>query len=462
MDTLTITKGAETLDFDGGGNFFVRWDRFPISVTKRRRSLLGGSLYEDTAERWTVNISGANTAAAVNAADDLVRVIESAEDWWEGQDDDVVLVNYQPENSGLGAALKSVIIGAPAGRPVLQLPGDFDAVGLQPTIKDALLSFVRRGPWLAAGETQSDTATTSPDEMAVTFGTAAENLSPVDIELRDFVSSAASDFDIPPGALFVYQDATDFRLWDAATQIRSGFSTHVDTTAHGNQVARLTTASGEIGAAFDDTIVTGRNIALYAVVHNLDSSTSWNLTTTMANTSTATSNTRSNIISLPTGDTEKALVCLGYFTRARDASYWILAADRTAGSGTIEVNFVCAIDLDKPTTYIISNLSFAESTVAFASQSAKWVYDSGALSAPAATAYISQQTDDTPIIGLDTRGDLAIHMQGTTVRARYIAPGNGVDSGDGNSGNNWIIQDDNGDWNPVLRVTRYVAYTVPQ
>ena len=457
MDTLTITKGAETLDFDGGGNFFVRWDRFPISVTKRRRSLLGGSLYEDTAERWTVNISGDDTGEAVDAADDLVRVIESAEDWWEGQDDDIVLVNYQPENSDLGAALKSVIIGAPSGRPVLQLPNDFDAVGLQPTIRDALLSFVRRGPWLAAAETANDTATATPAEMSVTFGTAAKNLSPIDIKLRSLDLADDGQIYIPAGVLFVYQEALDCALWEAESVTQSVFATHVDATASDGNVSRLTAATGFLNTQFTDSTLIGRNIALFASLQNTDSSTSWNITTSVgADSSALATAERTNVISLPTQDATKQTVLLGYFSRIQSDSYWWITADRTAGSGNLEIDYIIGINLDKPTTYIISNNAIA-GTGTNTNVVMDFHYDSGALSLPAAAARIENQSSGAKVVPLDTRGDLAIHMQGDTVRVRYS--GSGISGG---ANNRWLINDDNGAWSPLLRVTRYVAYTVPQ
>lgn len=212
MNELTITKGNEVLDF-GGSNFTVLWGKFAPKVTQRRRSLLGGSMYEDSDEQWQIDIVGGSSTDSLIAADDLARVIESAADWLEGQDDDVVVLSYQPPNSTLPSALKTVIIGSPRNRAALALPGDFDTVGTVKRIRNARLGFERRGAWLAEGETQASSATATPGEMVATFAGEAKNLSPIDVKLTGFDSSTDTTFNFPAGVLFVYADATDCKLW---------------------------------------------------------------------------------------------------------------------------------------------------------------------------------------------------------------------------------------------------------
>lgn len=354
--TSTITGwSGGTLDLNDHTNFSVARNGLSPVVSQRKKGLMGGPLYQDVIQPITLFAYGASASAAAENLEKLTAALDQAERWSRRENVDAVIWNFQPEGSGLGSALKYVILGPADTQDWLQLPARFNQDLQAYVIGPFTLQFRRRGRGL--GPTESQTAAGSINagaKTSVTFSNTARLPSPVIIELAESTESGYA----VDGFILVADDADKIQFAEAGTDL-------LGTGANGNwtlenessnqasstNVYRYTPSSpGEDDMTGLSVTVTDRILAVFANIRNNQTDAEWLVT--LEASGPGMSNVRSRPAIIDGSSTNPRWVALGtiYSRQGVDNIDIFVQPDDDTGSPTIDFDQIVLLGIDDPAT----------------------------------------------------------------------------------------------------------------
>lgn len=158
------------------------------AVPKKHVNILSGQgPYEDVIEEMTLNILGNSADDCINNLQALWKLLDQANRWSYNEYVPPVSIYYQPKGSVLSAPLRADILANLSDQSILSLPPTYDDVGHIWRINGVTIRFLRRGEWLGAIDTASNTAA-QIGRLSSTIALATGNgiSAPTDLKLGDF------------------------------------------------------------------------------------------------------------------------------------------------------------------------------------------------------------------------------------------------------------------------------------
>jgi hypothetical protein len=223
---LKITDGTTTIDLLGNvaaTDFHLLADAYAPAVATRRRSQLGGILWEDVQENIPLRVkSSTNLATLLGNIETLNALIDQAGRWSDTGEGDPVIMRFSLTSDT--TYKEAVILGPPPGQPAIILP---ESLTMKPlldanTVVFLTLSFIRRGQWLGSEADDASTSTSNPGVMTCSLA-AADILSPTRLELTNFTGATYG------GAFMLLTDDADkLDVFTMSAETATGYTTLSD------------------------------------------------------------------------------------------------------------------------------------------------------------------------------------------------------------------------------------------
>lgn len=360
---LRITDGTTTCDLIwhsvANRAFIQAREGWTPSVAARQRSRQIGPLYTDVIEEITIHVCGTSATDALTNLDTLARLLDRAEEWWYGERTTPTKIQYAPSD---GSLREAVIIGRVSGdeTATIQLAPAFDSNLNAFVIPNVRVRFLRRGRWLLPQETGTGGAATSAAVQSCSFsGGSAVIYSPMIVEVSGLPMTATGTH--AQGVLF-YADATT-RLYveDATALGGTGYTTDASPT-NNPQGAGIKVYTPTGTAAADTTLDTlggsfdtgAQTIAVYAVLRNNSTTRTY---TVQAITSQAIAaggtftvqNVSKGVTVGPEINTPRIVNLGTLVSRSGHSAIGLrCAVDSTAGSGTLDIDYLVLLAQDNP------------------------------------------------------------------------------------------------------------------
>lgn len=237
-------------------------------------NLSGHGAYAPVAEDMVLNIHGASLADAYDKIQILAALLEQAKRFEAGESVAPVLLKYAPAGavvSSTDSPLQSRIM---TGR--VNLPPNFHAASPQAVIPGVRVSLTRTGLWLHTTQTGSSSASSNGNVTAIAMSSAANLLSPTNLNLTNF----GSRLYYQPAYLALVKQANQIAIFEAAdgAGVTDFFSTtDAAANARGNILqfspgSTIEKWSQTITQTFDSA---SRRVAVFANVRNNSSTTTF-------------------------------------------------------------------------------------------------------------------------------------------------------------------------------------------
>ncbi len=421
-------------------------------VARRRRSGLGGWIYEDVVESIPLRIfSKVSLDACLDARDAIVARLDRAEGWSRDEPVDVVLLKCKVDGSSLTNPLQSEVL-AGDGDDLLELGAEFNE-----TVKaweiQAVIRVKRKGDLL--GDVDSDTSSAGGPATLLTC-TLAESLplySPLSVELAGMNYQTASaglyEINIPQGVLLIASAATRLKLIEAESfdsAVSSPVTDVADAAASGGHYIRMTSGQSVRYTGIDTSDIEGDLIGVYAMCHLTSSTDQWSLYTSVFRDGSIGADESAQTIII-NGQTGYKPVKLGVLGRASDTFTLNITPTRLSGSGNFEIDVMGLIALGSLSERVVAvnSLVFFDA-VAAATQLANMGVRHNRLESRLPSGYV-EFANGSEGAGLPYDGNIHLASIGDTVVATWLA-----------GGNQWRHNDDAGVVSLSLAVGRRRAY----
>jgi hypothetical protein len=462
---LHLTDGTTDLNLLDTTNYSVVRGTWAPTIAPRRRSRLGGLVYEDVVEEIELIVRGSTAAVALSNLAALHALLDQAERWYAGEKVGAVTVRYQPHGSTLADPLRALVLGRPGDDSTLALPPTMNDVGMLFEISGVLLRFVRRGQWLLPAEAAAGAATTHsmPFEGSRAFGTTHLPSSPLNVRLGGF--TATSTPVIPESFMLVSTDADRIHLLSSDTATATDFTTYSGGATAANfagagvlrytaaGTSRMTSGAMAISSGFSDE---ARVVGVIATVRSTSGTTNWTVSATLSGKGVSVE-TPDYIIPDDFGFLPK-VVFLGTVVSER-ANFTSLVLNVTSddGNGALDFDIVKLIALDDEYTRVLA-LDSMTLTGAFASGATAVELTVSARADANRTPFVGMYAPSTgEFVHASYRGDARLAITGTTVYVSWLATG-------GTVADSWLFTDASSVVvsGQAVDVTRQAAYLSPQ
>lgn len=376
---LAITDGVTTVTFaDGLGgttNYPPVRGQWAPQVAGLRKGLMDGLLpYADVTEELQINIRESTAALCLAKLATLAQLLDQAERWWKRAESvNPVTIKYAPQGSTI-ASTANPFIATVLGRAAddetsgVNLPVDFNDVGMLYEIRDVRVRFIRTGVWTAPSETASAAAVANPAVLSIAMPSAPQIMGPTALGFTGFVTSAAGAIDIPAGYVIF---GPNLNLQQAespfSTSLASG-ATYVSTAdaaarASGGSVGRLNHAAAALNVESAINFVpslsgTPTSVAVYVTFRN-NSNSAWTIRASGGyGLLSAASLTQvfAPTITIPGTATNPTVLYLGTLANRYGIQFVSLNVALTAlvGAGTIDFDTIVFVDLSTGEASVIS------------------------------------------------------------------------------------------------------------
>jgi hypothetical protein len=359
---LHITDGTTDINLLDGTNYGLPRGMWAPRVAVRKRSTLGGRPYTTVVEEIPINVRGSTAAAAMANLAAISHLLDQAQNWYDDETADPVLIKYQPHGSLLTSPLQTLIYaGAAEGGELIQLPGGFNDVGMIFEISGVVLRFVRDGAWYGPPEDVSAPEVPEPiDHPTVlegTFATDVQHYSPVDVDLSPLPERDSLEV-YDAGFLLIAPAAEYLQVLDASTMSGGVFTSDADAGRHpeGAGVLIYTPAgTTEVGTALGAvTLTPGKRVGVVAALRNSSASTTFTVRVEIAGPSGRNTASTPPYIVDP-GSTDPRIVFLGV-ALCDEVIYtglqlWVTAS---AAADTLVVDYFALIVMDDPASRILA------------------------------------------------------------------------------------------------------------
>ncbi len=421
----------------------IRWSWDP-GVTAFNDSPLGPR-YIDVVERFSLNVRGADAAAAMANMQTLAQLLIQAERWRNGVVVNPVIMKFAPQGSTIvstASPYQALVLGRARGDgSALTLGERFPDVGMLREALGSKIALLRQGAWIGADETPAaSSSAANPTVHNVTL-TSNLNASPLTISLGGFSNNAA----FPSSFLLV---GSGISIAEAEAATAAGFTSVADAAnnARGGSVLRYTPASTSFAATGVISTQSWQRIAIYAAIRNNSASATFQIYATGTYGATVV---QTPITPIDTSTTQPRIVYLGTLYAPPSAFQDIrlnVAASTTSGPPTLDIDYVALLKLDDEFGYALAldPLSFS-----FA----------GAHSIVVDHRLLTQLTPDvrsSAAVGgqfyrFTYHGPARMYFAGTTVQATWLAT----------NGTSWRYTQSGSVVNTNLTVIRSNAYVTP-
>jgi hypothetical protein len=343
-----------------------------------------GPPYADVIESMEIGVVGTSASDALDKYGDLSNLLDQAESFGRGSNVTAVYYEYEPPGSGLANSVKAVILGPGTGGTFLTPPGDFGSIMLEDgfTIgtrnNPIYLSFVRRGLWLGADETETASASSGNPEVrtSTTFTDDFDILVPYDATVT-FTRTGGFDFATMAydGYMIFTNAANKLDLQEAEGLTLTNFTSTVVSGSSAGSVARMNTTqtSGRIQynpiSGWDTGI---RTVQVFANVRNNSASShtftiyiKWNegnLPRPFADW------TEGRKVVIDTDNNDPQLIDLGLMVINGDINNHIFTVEIEASAAVtagneVDIDYICMVGIDDSTAIIGMNKWYNASNV---------------------------------------------------------------------------------------------------
>lgn len=361
---LVMTDGTLTVTFadglGGASSFAPLRGTWAPSIATRRRSTFGRGPWDEVIEEWDLIIKGADAATALSNLETLTRLLDNADRWWRlGEAVSPVLLKYTPQGSTLFTTANPatcVILGRADGDETnLNLPAEFNDVGMLFEIRPIRLRFLRAGQWL--NPTVETTAQTSnaanPTVQGANFASTLAISSPIKVTADFSVSgSFGNGLATAPAILLTATATSRLQIYEAESASFGGSLTSVADAAgkaRGGSVARFTpvsTASTQFvidtsGGGFDQT---SRRVALWAPVRNNSATTSFTVQCSAVYQNIDT--TVGSVVAVDTSSLNPRMLFLGILSTRSPVQKIRVTLTPSAAAGTLDIDYLCIQAID--------------------------------------------------------------------------------------------------------------------
>jgi len=470
VGTVTIQDGT----LGGLTSYPLSRGTWAPAVAGLRRKILGGwSLYEDVMEELEVNIVGSSASDCYSKLDTLVRLLDQADRWDQGENVSPTLLKYAPQGSTIhsnSTPLTALVLGRARGDETgaAKLPVRYDQGGLSFWIPNIRIRIMRRGLWTGATESASATAVANPALLTVSMPSSPATIGPLKVEFTGFVTDASGNAQIPSGLVFCGPvNAFSLQEGEAATaNVASGatFASTADAAARasGGNVGRLDHHLSNLNAETRLTwtlpvgFLNATQIAVYFVYRN-NGAAQWRVKARGYRTlqsGLGVGDSREEIILPVAGNPTVMFAGMVGSRNGFDTAGLVIAMTGGSGVGTLDIDTIIFANVSDPRVYTIA-LNGIIGLVApsgFASKDVKVIIDNDpTLHNP----YVHHDILTTSAeLARGYSGDVALTANLATVVVCWLAP----------HGTFWTTQTVNGSatLNIGATVTRRLGYLVPQ
>jgi hypothetical protein len=432
---------------DGAGGAtnapIIRWGWNP-GVPAFNDSPLGPR-YVDVVEGFTLNVRGADAAAAMANAQTLAQLLIQAERWRNGAVVNPVIIKFAPQGSTIAstaAPYQALVLGRARGdASALVLGQRFPDVGMLKEILGSKIALLRQGAWLGADETPAASASgANPTIHNVTL-TSNLNASPLVMSLGGFSGNAA----FPSSCLLV---GSGISIAEAEAATAAGFTSVADAAnnARGGSVLRYTPVSTAFAATAVISTQSWQRIAIYAAIRNNSAAATFQMYATGTYGVTVV---QTPITSIDASTVQPRIVYLGTLYAPPSAFQDIrlhVEAATTTGPPTLDIDYIALLKIDDEFGYA---LALDPLTFTFA----------GAHSIVVDHRLLTQLTPDvrsSAAVGgqfyrFTYHGPARMYFAGTTIQATWLAT----------NGASWRYTQAGVVVSTSLTVTRSNAYVTP-
>lgn len=357
LSSIELTDGTTTATLSDTDNYGLLSGGWSPQIATRRTSVLGGRPYTQVVEEMRFDVYGDTMADCIAHLAVILRLIDQAYRWSQGESFDPVRIEYQPQGSTMVNPLSALVYGFADNAPPATLPATYNDLLMCFVIENVTLRFVRDGAWLGDEEDITVAAALHPSVVSGTFTGFASHLSPVKVELGQLPNQT----DLPiydTGYVLIADRAARIQLIEAEGMGPiNDFTVDADATRKpsgtGVLVYTPTTTDEDNTALENITLDEGRRVGIVAAVRNSHASTSFAVRVEIAGPA-GRSLTSSRPYIIDPGSTDPRIVLLGVVLCEEAYASMRLYVQADAVAGTLSIDYLALINLDNPTSRIVS------------------------------------------------------------------------------------------------------------